>query len=94
MAVRRTKKLYASGIAFLDPIDCDSTIGYHVTKRGKYLSGTVDLSDCNRKITWYFSSTNQNSLSKVDIAIKMLESFRTELGKAFAAEAKKKTAAK
>jgi hypothetical protein len=94
MAVRRTKKLYASGIAFLDPTDCDSIVGYHVTKRGNYLSGTVDLSDCNRKITWYFSYTNKNSLPKIDVAIKMLESFRTELRKAFAAEAKKKTAAK
>lgn len=79
--------LYGSDITFLDPTSCDSTLGYHI-ESNKYLSGTVDLSDCNKKITWYFSNTDRSE-AKIDKAIEVLTAFKKEFVKARAAFIKK-----
>ena len=76
----RKKKLYAEGIVQLDPMDCGSSISYAVVRgRHGYLTGDVDLSDCNRKIQWYFG---RDDLPKIDKAIKILTEFRAAFAKA------------
>jgi hypothetical protein len=63
-----------------------STVGY-VVGRGRRgnLFGDVHLSDCDKKITWYFSNDIE-SVTKIDNAIGMLLRFR----KAFVKERGKK----
>lgn len=75
MRKRIEPKVYASEAAFLDPADCGSVVAYCVTARRR-LSGTVDLSDCNRKITWYFGN-DESGVRKIDKAIAMLQNFKT-----------------
>jgi hypothetical protein len=70
---RILRKLYASDIMFIDPLECESTVGYHVTKRGTKVSGNIDLSDCQRKISWYFGN---DAIAKIDNAIKILTDFK------------------
>jgi len=74
------RKLIASEIAYLDPVDCGSTVGYTlIWDRLGHIEGTVDLSDCNRHIQWYFYKGNKNSMEKIDKAISVLQNFRRHL---------------
>jgi len=95
--------ILASDIAYLDVLNCDSTIGFSIKKsvREGYkdpkvkvttLTGHINLSDCHRNITWYFSE-DEGSLEKIDKAIEILMQFRKEYAKAEknAARANKKT---
>ena len=75
------RKLYASGIAYLDPLDCGSSIGYVVCRGRRGLYGDVHLTDCDRKIAWYFSK-DAKSIAKIDKAIEILNQFREEFVKA------------
>lgn len=80
MAIRKVqRKLYASEAAYLDPLDCGSLIGYSVIKGRRGITGEVDLTDCNRKITWYFGGSNSNRFKKIDKAIELLENFKAAL---------------
>jgi hypothetical protein len=68
------RKLIASDIVMLDPMDCGSDVAYVVglNRYGK-VYGDISLSDCNRKITWYF---DKNDIAKIDKAVAILQSFR------------------
>jgi hypothetical protein len=80
MTARITRKLIASEITYLSPLDCGSTIGYSITKGRRGLHGNIDLSDCNRHITWSFYKNN--GISKIDKAIELLTNFKNEFAKA------------
>jgi hypothetical protein len=69
-------KIYASQAAFIDPGACDSTIAYTVTARRR-LVGSINLSDCNRKIVWWFDNDDL-STKKIDKALEMLQNFRRD----------------
>lgn len=75
------KKLYASDIVYLDPLGCGSTIGFKICKGRGGLYADVDLSDCSRKIEWYFSNDSR-SVAKIDKAIEMFQRFKLEFIKA------------
>lgn len=77
--MKSKKKVLGCEIHYLSPENCDSTIGYSITK-GKYLHATVKLSDCSRSIEWYFD--RYEPISKVDVAIQTLQNFRATLIKA------------
>jgi hypothetical protein len=77
----RKRELIASGIVMLDPLDCGSTIGYTVRRGRRGVNGDVSLSDCNRKIEWFFSN-DDNAVAKIDKAIEILSQFREEFKKA------------
>jgi hypothetical protein len=81
VAARIIRKLIASEIAYLDPLDCGSTVGYAINKGRHGLHGNIDLSDCNRHITWYFGN-NKSSLNKIDKAVELLTNFKNEFAKA------------
>lgn len=69
---------------YIDPVNCDSTISCKViTDDYGRLSGNVALSDCTRKIDWYFSN-DADSIQKIDNAIEAFKEFR----KAFVAARK------
>lgn len=77
----------SSAAAYIDPTSCGSVVGYRVsideykpkTEDPQYsLDAHVELSDCNRKIEWSFSS-DEDSLEKIDKAINVLRNFRKEL---------------
>ena len=78
----RKAKLYASEIVYLDPLGCGSTIGYRIGKgrRGHYW-GDVELTDCDKRITWYFSK-DRRAVAKIDKAIEILSRFREAFIKA------------
>lgn len=84
-----SRTLIASDIQFLDPLNCGSTIGWHVDTRKSYsenntivAEGIIILSDCSRKIEWLFDKEDVNeSLAKIDKAIDILMDFRRELYK-------------
>ena len=71
---------------FIDPEECGSSVGYHLTlseftsKNSSpefYVSATVVLADCNRKIDWSFADLEANkNIEKIDAAIGMLQEFR------------------
>lgn len=75
MRRRTTRKLVAAASAYIDPTGCDSTVSYKVV-HGARLYGSVALSDCSRKIEWYFYN-DKDALPKIDKAIEMLQAFRT-----------------
>lgn len=78
--MRDKRKLYAEGVVQLDPMDCGSSIAYAVVRgRRGHLTGDLDLSDCNRKIHWYFDRTD---LPKIDRVINILTEFRAAFAKA------------
>lgn len=77
----------ASRIEYIDPACCDSTVGFTIIKGRRGMRGNVDLTDCNRKIQWYFSN-DIDSVRKIDKAISILQSFRTTF---VGARKKKKT---
>ena len=78
----RKAKLYASEIVYLDPLGCGSTVGYRIGKgrRGHYW-GDVELTDCDKRITWYFSKA-ASAVPKIDKAIEILSRFREAFIKA------------
>ena len=78
---RLTRKLLANDIVMLDPYDCGSTVGYTITRSRHGLSGEIELTDCTRKIVWYFAD-NDHCSDKIDRAIKMLTDFRAAFIKA------------
>jgi hypothetical protein len=84
MRIRR--KVLASEIHYLDPADCGSTIGYAVVK-GRRLSASVTLSDCNRQIEWWFGK--DVPIAKVEIAIQTLQNFKDALNNARGKRTKK-----
>jgi hypothetical protein len=67
---------------FIDPEECDSSVGYHLElsdyeNKGKTvhsIHGTVVLTDCSHKIAWDFG--NEDHVAKIDAAICMLQEFR------------------
>lgn len=69
-------KVYAAQAAYLDPANCDSIVGYTIGSRTR-LSATVDLSDCTRKIQWYFTNDDAG-LRKIDTALHLLSSFKRD----------------
>lgn len=71
--------LHSSNIVMIDPLDCGSTIGYSV-RQEYHFSGEVHISDCNRKIVWYFNN-KPSAVVKIDKAIKMLTEFKKEFVK-------------
>ena len=80
---KRTRKLLASEIVMIDPMDCGSTIGYVIRESRYGLSAEMALSDCNRKIEWYFSRSESNSaVAKIDRAIAVMNNFRAAFIKA------------
>jgi hypothetical protein len=77
MPVRKkfSRTVVAHNSAYIDPLDCDSTVSYKVIDRPGRTTGSVQLADCSRKIEWYFNG-DENPVKKIDKAIEMLEEFR------------------
>lgn len=76
---RRKPVIIAHHISYINPLDCGSTVGYRIRRGGLgRIDGEVDLTDCNRKIEWYFGENRQATLHKIDEAITILVRFRTE----------------
>lgn len=69
-------KLYASRSEYIDPLDAGSTIGYTIMSRTR-LNSQMDLSDCNRKIQWYFNN-DVEGLKKIDKALEVMTAFRAD----------------
>ena len=69
---------------FIDPENCGSSVGYYLgiseytdKKAGKTthsIFANVVLTDCTRRIDWSFN--DNDGLSKIDAAIKLLQEFR------------------
>jgi hypothetical protein len=83
MAKPRAQEI--SKAIYISASDCDSMIGFVVQRserrRGKWrVYGTLDLSDCTRKIEWTFNS--DTGIKKIDKAIEMLKEFREEFSQA------------
>ena len=76
---KRKRELIASEIVLLDPLDCGSSIGYTVLQSPRYgVNGEIMMTDCNRKIEWYFSARDADPIAKIDHAINIMSRFRTE----------------
>lgn len=86
---KHTRKLLASDIVMLDPLDCGSSIGYSVSTSRHGLNGEIELTDCNRKIQWYFGD-EASSIAKIDRAIRLMTDFRAAFVKARASTRGKK----
>jgi hypothetical protein len=89
------EKLIAAKCAYIEPLGCDSTVQYKIisgrsTRRGGHVYGSVQLSDCGRKIDWYFGGKEKESLEKVDKALEMLQEFRSLLEHAYKTKPKVK----
>lgn len=82
--------VYATRAEYIDPLDCDSIIAYSITRRRRQLNSSINLSDCNRKIMWYFED-DQSSIKKIDKVIELLTSFRREFVSARAKSKKRRT---
>lgn len=91
-------KVIAIDSVYIDPIDCDSQVSYKIIENvftsksdnvEKSVSATILISDCNRRIDWYFAA-DQSDLDKIDTAIRVLNDFR----KLLAVEVKKKATKK
>lgn len=78
MALRK-RKLVTARSAYLDPLHCDSQIAYKVIEGARGIWGSVQLSDCQRKLEWYFNTTTTSDKAKIDKAIDMLTEFRSTL---------------
>jgi hypothetical protein len=77
----RKEKLIAGDIVMLSPLDCGSIVGYTIRRDRQGVLGEIMLTDCNRKIEWYFSGRT-DSLAKIDAAIGILARFRAQFEKA------------
>jgi hypothetical protein len=75
----KKRKLLQAEIEYLDPLNCGSTLGYNIVDGRRGLYGDVDITDCNRKVTWNFSVSDENPLAKIDCAIGLLIRFRSKL---------------
>lgn len=71
----RKRKLIASRIDYLDPLNCGSTIGYTIINGRSGLYADVDLTDCNRRLSWSFNNKPE-AIKKIDKAISILTEFR------------------
>ena len=78
----------AHGARFIDPQDCGSSVRWIIDceghESGVWLSASVSLTDCDRRISWDFSGNARltERLAKIDGAIAELCAFRNELLKA------------
>lgn len=77
--LRNKRKVLQAEIQYLDPLNCGSTLGYNIILGRRGLYGDVDITDCNRKVTWNFSARDVNPLGKIDAAIGLLVRFRSKL---------------
>lgn len=77
MGPRQTKKtkVYAAESVYIDPIGCDSTVSFKIVEGRHGLYGSVQLSDCQRKIEWFFPSKRE-SIPKIEKAISTLSAFK------------------
>lgn len=83
------EKLIVSEIGYLDAADCGSTVGYKLITSSSYGDKTVtlsfyaevDLTDCNKKISWSFRN-NADALVKINKALALLTNFKKEFVKA------------
>ena len=76
---RRIRTLIKADIRYIDPLNCGSTIGYNIIAGRRGVYADVDMTDCNRKITWNFAQRDGDAvLAKIDQAITMLQEFRVE----------------
>lgn len=72
--MRYSRTLHIAKAAYIDPGDCGSIIAFEIHTGRRGLMGNIDLSDCNRKIQWYFSK--ETGSKKITEAISLLEEFR------------------
>lgn len=78
MATRsRTRKVIAHNSTYIDPLQCDSKVSYKIIDSSTRLWGSVDLTDCEHKISWWFS--REEPIAKLDKAIEMLTEFRVKM---------------
>lgn len=77
--INKKRKLLQAEVEYLDPLNCGSTLGYNIVMGRRGLYGDVDITDCNRKVTWNFSARDENPLAKIDKAIGLLIRFRSKL---------------
>lgn len=85
-------KVVMAEALYIDPADCDSLVAYKIIWE-KYsddaevaLRATMTLTDCSRKIDWYFDAKSESGgVAKIDKAIAALTAFK----KKFVAELKK-----
>ncbi len=75
---RKKRKLLQAEVEYLDPLNCGSTLGYKIIDGRRGLYGDVDITDCNRKVTWNFSARDEDPLGKIDRAIGLLIRFRSK----------------
>lgn len=73
-------KLIASSSAYIDPLNCDSTIQYKIINGVRRVWGSMQIADCARKVEWYFG--NDHPIEKLDRAIAVMQEFRDELNAA------------
>ena len=73
---RRKRTTVASKIDFLSPTDCDSTVAYKIIL-GRYHEGVMSLTDCERKIGWYFR-LDKDGLAKIDKVLEIVTAFRAD----------------
>lgn len=91
MAIKKRKnKLIASNVGFIAPLTCGSTVGYKIVEGSRQTWAEVDLTDCNRKIQWSFS-TSIEGVEKIDKAIALLTEFRAAWVEAVANRPKPRT---
>jgi len=77
-------KIFKSEIEFIDPEQCGSILGYKVCMQTSSYNqvssvyGTIELGDCNRRISWEIESDNdgKNAVTKLNNAIRMLTQAR------------------
>jgi hypothetical protein len=73
-------EVLAHSSVYIDPGDCDSKVSYKIVQHDEgdkpYISSTVDLADCSRTISWYFSGCG--GLRKIDAALAQLNAFRKD----------------
>jgi hypothetical protein len=81
MRTRKKPRFEKQGSAFIDPLNCGSTVQWIVqcTARGAR-SMTVILRDCDRKISWnadeYEGNFTRQALEKLHLAIQELQDCR------------------
>jgi hypothetical protein len=86
---RRRRYIIASRAEHIDPADCGSIVSYRIRRGYHGLQADIDLTDCDRKISWYFNN-DVESVKKIDKAIEILSRFRAEFVTARAKLRKKK----
>lgn len=79
---QKIRKVLATKIEYLDPISCQSTVGYAICQYNKQLDAEITLTDCNRKIVWSFGGRYNGGLEKIDRAIEILDDFRVDFAEA------------